>query len=141
MMSPKTLISLLEDFIIKNYDKERLNLYTSINPEYGAARADYFRYLLLYKYGGVYLDIKSGMKKSLNHIIDKDDEYILCHWATKDNAKILGNTLGEFQQWHIISKPKHPFLKAVIKNVEKMLNLLHVNYTRYRYYVVQIWLH
>jgi mannosyltransferase OCH1-like enzyme len=69
----------------------------------------------MYKEGGVYLDIKSGMKYPLDEIINEDDEYILSHWSSKPH-KILGKN-GEFQQWHIICRPNHPYLKAVINNV------------------------
>ncbi|MCA3362157.1 MAG: hypothetical protein INF74_09420, partial [Roseomonas sp.] len=47
-----------ERFIRENYDAETFKLFRSIHPDYGAARADFFRYLLLYRLGGVYLDIK-----------------------------------------------------------------------------------
>jgi mannosyltransferase OCH1-like enzyme len=105
------------EYIKTNYGIQMLNIYNMINPEYGAAKADFFRYLLMYKEGGVYLDIKSGMKYPLDEIINEDDEYILSHWASKPNKKILGNKNGEFQQWHIICRPNHPYLKAVIINV------------------------
>jgi len=39
-------------FISKNYDAATLKRFKSINEEYGAAKADYFRYLLLYRLGG-----------------------------------------------------------------------------------------
>jgi mannosyltransferase OCH1-like enzyme len=105
------------DYIKTNYGFRILNIYNMINPEYGAAKADFFRYLLMYKEGGVYLDIKSGMKYPLDEIISEDDEYILSHWSCKPQKEILGNENGEFQQWHIICRPNHPYLKAVINNV------------------------
>ena len=110
------------EYIKTNYGIQMLNIYNMINPEYGAAKADFFRYLLMYKEGGVYLDIKSGMKYPLDEIINEDDEYILSHWACNDQKKLLGNKNGEFQQWHIICRPNHPYLKAVINNV--IINIL-----------------
>ena len=53
--------------------------YKKINPKYGAARADFFRYVIVYNEGGVYLDLKSGFRKPLNQIIG-NYEYILSHW-------------------------------------------------------------
>ena len=105
------------EYIKKNYDSETLRVYNKINPEYGPCKADFFRYLLMYKEGGVYLDIKSYIAIPLKDIIKYDDEYILCHWHVKTKEILLKNTYGEYQQWHIICKPKHPFLKEVIKNV------------------------
>ena len=107
----------VEDFILKYYGKTNLNLYLSINKDYGAARADFFRYLLINQKGGVYLDIKSAPKIPLNEIIKPNDQFIFSHWKKPVHAKLLNYPLGELQNWFIISIPKHPFLKEVIKNV------------------------
>lgn len=113
------------DFIRKHYDKEMVRTYLSINPHYGPARADLFRYLLLYQCGGVYLDIKSSMTKCLDEVLQSKDAYLLSHW---DNAPgrpyerfgVHAETPrpGEFQQWHIIAAPRHPFLERVIRSVQ-----------------------
>jgi len=100
------------DFIKNNYGKEILDVYLSINPSYGPAKADLFRYLLMYKYGGVYLDIKSSCNIPFSRLINDNDKYILSHWS--DTAH---NSNKEFQQWHIICVPNHPFLKKVITEV------------------------
>jgi len=113
------------DYIYNNYP-QYLDTYLKINPKYGAARADFFRYLLMYKEGGVYLDIKSSMNKPLKYIISKTDEYILAHWTSSPFKKELNNSYGEYQQWHIICKPKHPFLEKTIENV--VSNIHNYNY-------------
>ena len=114
-------------FIAKEYGQRILAYYNKIDTKYGAARADLFRYLLLYKFGGVYLDIKSGAEKALDEVIKPDDVYILSTWNSNDEGAFRGwgmhpellekHGLGEFQQWHIIAAPGHPFLKAVIERV------------------------
>lgn len=109
-------------YIKNNYPQYILDTYNRININYGAARADFFRYLLLYKEGGVYLDIKSSMSYPLNHVIKENDEFILAHWPCVCHKNLLSNKFGEFQQWHIICKPHHPYLKAVIDNVVKNIN-------------------
>jgi mannosyltransferase OCH1-like enzyme len=48
------------DNFIKTYYPKYWTSYKMLAPEYGAARADFFRYMVIYHYGGVYLDIKSG---------------------------------------------------------------------------------
>ena len=102
--------------------------YYKINPTYGAARADVFRYLLLYYKGGVYLDIKSVLKKPLRHIIKEDDTFITSYWNTDSFRKFLkiGNEYlpsgGEFHQWCIISAPKQPILRILIDRVVKQIN-------------------
>lgn len=105
-------------FIKTNYDEETLSLYQSINPKYGSAKADFFRYLLMYKVGGVYLDIKSCTTKPLEEVLLPTDEYLLTHWEGLDWADELKYPFGEFQNWHIICKPNHPFLERVIEIVK-----------------------
>lgn len=94
-----------------------LTIYNSINSDYGAAKADFFRYLLMYREGGVYLDIKSAMKYPLDHFLKENDEYILCHWSCPFQKSKVNVKYGELQQWHIICRPGHPYLKKVIDNV------------------------
>ena len=122
------------NYLKTNCDTEILRAYNMINPEYGAARADFFRYIIMYQQGGVYLDIKSSANVPFNFIIKKDDEFILNHWfinKLKKDKFILNSCIinffhkylnyedGELQQWHIICRPFHPFLKAVIDNCIK----------------------
>ena len=107
----------IADYIGSNYSPEMLAIYEKINPKYGAARADFFRYLLMYKEGGAYFDIKSAPKIPLDNIILPDDEYILCHWECPCETKRTGIIDGEYQQWHVICRPRHPYLKAVLDRV------------------------
>jgi len=105
-------------FIRENYDTKVLRSFQAIDPAYGAARADLFRYLLLYKVGGVYLDIKSGCRKPLNLFLREDDELLLSHWQDpKDGYHPELGISAEFQQWHIMARAGHPFLSAVISHV------------------------
>ncbi len=109
----------IEAFIAGNYDPSVLAAYRRLNPVFGAARADLFRYLLLYKQGGVYLDIKSTVTTPLDEILKPNDAYLLSHWRDPRWGRYpeLGPD-GEFQQWHIVAEPSHPFLAAVIKRVQ-----------------------
>lgn len=117
------------EFISKNYDRATLKRFKSINEEYGAAKADYFRYLLLYRLGGVYLDIKSTVLKNLDQVLNDEDEYLLSHWKNKPNQRYAGYGLypelsikGEYQTWHIVASPEHPFLKEVISLVNERID-------------------
>lgn len=111
-------------FIAAEYGEAVLATYDRLDPVYGAARADLFRYLLLYRHGGVYLDIKSAALEPLDRVLRDDDRYILSQWQQKgeraawgDHAELAGVPGGEYQQWHIIAAPGHPFLRAVIQAV------------------------
>ena len=116
----------IETTILKYYGLEVLNIYRRINPSYGAARADFFRYLLMYAVGGVYLDIKSTITRSLDDVITSDDQYILSKWDNSESGLHPGSGLhdqlamyegGEYQQWHIIAALGHPFLRVSIERV------------------------
>tara|TARA_A100001015_G_C15002764_1_gene719292 strand:+ start:441 stop:1214 length:774 start_codon:yes stop_codon:yes gene_type:complete len=110
----------VESFILKFYGKKYLNSYLQIDPDYGPARADLFRYLLLFKFGGVYLDTKTGLNKNLNEIIKVNDRYIISHWGKSHPEWGIYPELGEegeYQQWFIICEPLHPFLGLTIANV------------------------
>lgn len=113
-------------FIQQEYPSDVVNAFNSINPEYGAARADFFRYLLMFKVGGVYLDIKSSCALPFDEIIHSTDQMVLATWNNGQgmpyanwgyHTQLPEFRLGEFQQWHIITKPNHPFLYGAILQV------------------------
>ncbi|KAF0654327.1 mannosyltransferase OCH1-like enzyme [Cyanobium sp. Copco_Reservoir_LC18] len=115
-----------ERLIGEIYGEAILARYRRIDPAYGAARADLFRYLCIYHFGGVYLDVKVGVTRPLSDVLRDDDAYLLSQWdhspgsphagwgTHRQLAAIPG---GEFQQWHVIASPGHPFLAAVIAAV------------------------
>lgn len=65
-----------DQFILRHYGQSLLSYYNRIAPGYGAAKADFFRYLLIYRFGGVYLDIKSTITKPLSETVREDDAYL-----------------------------------------------------------------
>ena len=50
-------------------DTSILWAYNAINPLVGAARADIWRYCVLYTFGGLYLDDDSDIKVPLDNVI------------------------------------------------------------------------
>jgi inositol phosphorylceramide mannosyltransferase catalytic subunit len=78
------------EFILESYGSEIAGYFDRLNPLYGAARADFFRYLLLYKFGGVYLDIKSTATRPLDEVLNADDVYLLSHWRNKLGQRFEG---------------------------------------------------
>ena len=88
----------------------------------GAARADIWRYCVLYKYGGVYLDIDAEICQPLDGLIRADDSAII----TREQVA------GLFNQWILIFSQGHPLLKAAIDTcVENVIsrssnNILHL---------------
>lgn len=116
----------IREFILVQYGPKMLEAFLRIDERYGAARIDFWRYLLIYKLGGVYIDIKSTFTKPLDEVIQPDDEYILSSWNQSAGAEFSGYGIhpklshretGEFQQWHVIAVKGHPFLRAVAERV------------------------
>lgn len=116
----------IEEFVRSVYGNDILSVYRSILPAYGAARADLFRYLCLYHHGGVYIDIKSSLRVPLSDILREDDDYLLGQWDQGIDSPYKGWGIhrdiifvpgGEYIQWFLACRPKHPFLGNVIEQV------------------------
>ncbi len=97
--------SRIEAFLQQEFDAEVFALYKKINI--GAAKADFFRYAILYKKGGIYVDIDSGINNSLDDFIRPDDDAII----TREGNPAL------FAQWALIYSAGHPFLEKTIEMV------------------------
>ena len=91
-------------FIKTNFTEYVYNCFKQLNV--GASKADFWRYCVLYKNGGVYLDMDSVILKPLNELIKTDDKCLI----TRE-----GNP-GIFNNWFMIFEKNHPIL---LKTIEK----------------------
>ena len=128
-------------FIESNYPGEIFKSYSKI--QIGAAQADFWRLLVLYKHGGVYMDIDAHLVWPLNSIIH-----------TNQNELYIVIKKGEISNYFIASnKNNNNLLKMIelilknisentIKNVyvmtgpgvlNQVLNIEQVNTVYYRY--------
>lgn len=116
----------IESFIVQQFGTHVLAIYRMINTRYGAARADLFRYLCLYRLGGLYLDLKSTTTMPLGQWMTSSDRFILSNWDNGPQGKYpdwgLSEDLkhlphGEYQQWFIAASAGHPYLRAVCERV------------------------
>ena len=122
----------IESFIKENYGDAVLSYYHRIDPQYLAVKADLFRYLLLYKKGGVYHDLKIDFSIPFDQSLRNDDEYILSHWDNLPgdehegwglfNDKFKNIPRGELLMGFLMSKPGHPFLKNIIIEVLRKID-------------------
>ena len=109
-MNPGYEYRFFDDNAIKNFIKEEFNAdvfeqYSKITI--GAAKADFFRYAILLKKGGIYLDIDSRITGRL-------DDWLL----PNDNAIITQESNpGYYVQWALIYEKGHPFLKKILEKV------------------------
>ncbi len=93
----------IEKFILEEFPDDLYPLYSKVNI--GAMKADIFRYAILYKKGGIYLDIDSKIRKNLDQLITKDDVAIL----SLESSKLF------YIQWALIFESGHPFLKKTLQ--------------------------
>jgi mannosyltransferase OCH1-like enzyme len=93
----------MDIFVNENFKGEIADCYNKLNII--VAKVDFWRYLILYKYGGVYLDMDSSINYSLNELIKYDDEAII---TAEGNPEL-------YVQWALIFKKNHQILKKVIE--------------------------
>ena len=108
------------NYIKKHFPNRVLQAYDKLKP--GAYKADLFRYCVLYKMGGVYID--TGMSSTaenpvpFKNLIEKDDTFI-CPY---DGGYIEGYPYALYNAF-ICTTPYHPILKKAIEmcvdNIEK----------------------
>lgn len=110
-LNPEYDMKLFDDNDIETWIKRTFTTYPIIYNTYkklkiGAARADFWRYLILYRNGGIYLDIDSNINRPLDLLINKNDKAII------SREKNSGS--DAFVQWCLIFSPKHPILLRTI---------------------------
>jgi mannosyltransferase OCH1-like enzyme len=110
-------------FIKNNFEEKIYNAYKSINDVYGAMKADFFRYCVLYKIGGIYLDIKSIIKTPIFKILNKDDICILD--IPRTDLEPWRKNSPTYEQWLLIFAPNHPYLLEMINT---MVNYIEIKY-------------
>lgn len=98
------------EFIKSNYSQEIFESYSRI--QIGAAQADFWRLLVLYKYGGVYMDIDAHLVWPLSSII-----------KTEQTELYIVARKGDITNYFIASKSDNANLKKMIdvvfKNIEE----------------------
>jgi mannosyltransferase OCH1-like enzyme len=109
------------DFIKENFDYKTLNAYDSLVP--GAYKADLWRYCVLYKYGGIYLDIK--LRPADDYKLTKllDDE----HFVLDRKEYFKPDTLGIYNACMVQKKGN----KCMKECIEKIIENVETNYYGY----------
>lgn len=98
----------MEEFVKKNYS-DFYPVYSSY--KYPIQRCDAFRYLILYTYGGIYLDMDTVCKKTLKSFLNYD--LVLAKSANLDSS---------FTNSFIMAAPQHPFIKFCIDHLPAYAN-------------------
>jgi len=113
--------SFAETWLNKNFDDPNiLKAFKLLNPQYGAAKADFLRYALIYTYGGVYIDMKSCILSELPEI-PKNKDMITCSW---DNQTHLFDD-GEYINWFLYCKSNAPIMYEILHTAKNNILDLH----------------
>ncbi len=102
-----------KQFIKENFDKKILDTFDKLKP--GAFKADLWRLCILYKYGGIYLDIKYSCHNNFKLIYLTTKEYFV-------RDRVICNQHGIYNAL-MISIPENKLLmdmiNKIVDNVEK----------------------
>ena len=101
----------IDNFIKTEFDNETYKAFKMLNV--GAAKADFWRYCILYKRGGVYLDIDSDIIGKLDKLITSSDKAIISRESCEN----------QFVQWCLMFSANHKVLEICInKCKDNILN-------------------
>ena len=135
------------DYEFRLYDmgqmKEYLRKYTTpilletfnlINPTCHACIADFFRYVVIYYEGGIYLDIKTEINTPLRDWVHNDIHLSMWPWFSHSTLEkyypkdfVFKTKNRELNQSVLMYPPKHPVLAQVIKKVVRNIQNAHQN--------------
>jgi len=118
----------IDIFIRNEFPGEIYAAFQAINPVLGAAKADFFRYCIIYKRGGIYLDLKSSIKIPgvFGNVIRPGDECLL-DIRREEKEPYRGQwRYGSYEQWFLAYAPGHPYLKYMI---DRMTRSIHARIT------------
>lgn len=87
--------------------------YNIINPALGAAKADLWRYAILWCYGGFYIDYDSDIRDNLDEIIQPTDSIILA----QDGTEFQDYFRKEFKLSNNVTFQKLKVIKSNLGNV------------------------
>jgi hypothetical protein len=90
------------EYLLNNFGVNYANAFDSLIP--GAFKCDFWRYAILYKEGGVYIDLDMTPVVPLDSILRENDEFV----SVVDRT--MHGMVGIYQAF-IACKPGHPILK------------------------------
>jgi len=100
----------LHDYVSSQHDAEINKAFNKLTVM--TAKVDFWRYLILYQKGGIYLDIDSTINTKIDTFLNTDDDALI---TAETNPEL-------FVQWALFFREKHPILEKVINNVIQNIN-------------------
>lgn len=116
----------IHNFLNKNYE-EYLKTYEKLPLK--IQKIDFFRYIAVYHYGGIYLDLDMKCKKNMNSMLKSNvvfpiDEHINKISGKKPRYSYFHNKNQHFLvgQYAFAAEPKNKFIKSLIDGIHKNIN-------------------
>lgn len=103
-------------FLRKEYGNEYVNKFNNIGL--GAHKADFFRYAYLYKYGGIYCDVKTLILKDFNDIFsERQNRFYMVYTFTDypNNRPMIYNGI-------IATYPRNPYIGKLLTRIYQRSN-------------------
>ena len=97
------------EFVLNEYGQEWHDLFISMPV--GVMRGDVWRYMVIYKYGGVYADLDTECLEPISKWMLEDKNFIVCP-----------ETDHHFCQWTFAASPGSPILKSVLDLIKDKLS-------------------
>lgn len=102
----------VDTFFKSSFDERTYQAYSRL--QIGAAKADFFRYAILYKRGGIYLDLDSDITGRFDKVLLNTDVAVVAREKKWQQF---------FAQWALIFDKDHPFLeetiRLIVENIEQ----------------------
>jgi mannosyltransferase OCH1-like enzyme len=94
-----------DDFVYANFDESVISSYKKLNNV--VAKVDLWRYLIIYKHGGVYLDMDASIEKPISSFVMASDHAVI---SAETNKNL-------FLQWALFYTKEHPVIEKTIEYV------------------------
>lgn len=105
------------EFLKSEYGNEYVKKFKNI--ELGAHKADFFRYAYLYKYGGIYFDVKTLLLKNIDEIFEQKNRIFYMIYTFTDypnNRPMIYNGI-------IATYPKNPYIQKLLEQAYQRTDL------------------
>lgn len=109
-------------FVKEEYGQEMYDLFISVPV--GVMRGDMWRYLIIYKYGGVYADLDTNCERPIASWMLNDKKFIVCPEHHQ-----------HFCQWTFAAEAGHPILKRVIDLMVERLRVADYSLPHFVHYL------
>lgn len=139
-LNPNSKYIYFTDIEIDNFIKNKFPEYynTFSNFKYNIQKIDFFRYLAVYYYGGVYLDLDIKLSMSLHELHNNKNAVFPLEFR-KNGDNLLQNQgfTGLIGNYAFYAPKGHPFLKLIIENIvnDRIKNIEYENGFNHQRYV------